>query len=1059
MAEAVLLALTKIGNVLADQVAKDLLAKLSEKVNNLRDLDEKIEQMRMQLATMNNVIWKISMTCLTDEVVKGWIGEVRKVAYRVEDVMDKYSYYSVQMAEEWFLKKYFIKGSHYVLVFTQIADEVVKIEKEIKQVVELKDKWLPLCPFVSHPLTEMERQRSQDIFPELVKDEDLVGIEDNRRLLTEWLYYDELDNKVITVSGMGGLGKTTLVTNVYEREKTNFSAHAWMAVSQTYTVDALLKKLLRKVGYKGEIDKMDVYDLKEEITRVLKDRKCLIVLDDVWDQEAYFKICDAFQSNQQSRVIITTRKNHVAALASSACRLDLQPLDGNQAFDLFCRRAFYSTKDHECPSELVEVAASIVDRCQGLPLAIVSIGSLLSSRPRTHYVWNQTYKQLRSELSKNNNIRAILNMSYHDLSGELRNCFLYCSLFPEDYPISRESLVRLWIAEGFVLSKENNTPEVVAEGNLMELIYRNMLQIKENDELGRVTTCTMHDIVRDLALSIAKEEKFGSANDFGTMVQINKDVRRLSSYEWNDSVAATAPKFKLPRLRTLVLLGAISFPTYMLDSILSESSYLTVLELQDSEITQLPKSIGNMFNLRYIGLRRTKVKSLPDSIEKLSNLYTLDIKQTKIEKLPRGIAKIKKLRHLLADRYDDEKRSEFRYFKGVQAPKDLSNLEELQTLETVEASKDLAVQLKKLMQLRSVWIDNISSADCGNIFATLSTMPLLSSLLLSARDENEPLCFEALQPMSKELHRLIIRGQWAKGTLDYPIFRSHTTHLKYLALSWCNLGEDPLGMLASHLSNLTYLRLNNMHSSKTLVLDAEAFPHLKTLVLMHMPDVNQINITDGALPCIEGLYIVSLWKLDKVPQGIESLASLKKLWLKDLHKDFKTQWKGDGMHQKMLHVAEIYFIVANFLRRVNSLTESSDDICHRLGSQVEKAPAFQELREVLMSNYGNLSDHLVKTCLLYMSVFPKGFEIRRNSLARRWVAEGYAQSVGKFTDETVAHQNFKKLLDQNIIEPMGACDNARVKTCRTNAVMREFMLHRSFCDHFIGSLDTMSRVR
>lgn len=112
MAEAVLLALTKIGNVLADQVAKDLLAKLSEKVNNLRDLDEKIEQMRMQLATMNNVIWKISMTCLTDEVVKGWIGEVRKVAYRVEDVMDKYSYYSVQMAEEWFLKKYFIKGSH-----------------------------------------------------------------------------------------------------------------------------------------------------------------------------------------------------------------------------------------------------------------------------------------------------------------------------------------------------------------------------------------------------------------------------------------------------------------------------------------------------------------------------------------------------------------------------------------------------------------------------------------------------------------------------------------------------------------------------------------------------------------------------------------------------------------------------------------------------------------------------------------------------------------------------------------------------------------------------------
>uniref|UniRef100_J3N6Z8 Uncharacterized protein n=1 Tax=Oryza brachyantha TaxID=4533 RepID=J3N6Z8_ORYBR len=818
-----------------------------------------------------------------------------------------HTHITLQMAEEWFLKKYFIKTTHYVLVFSQIADEVVKIEKEIKQVIELKDQWLQLSQLVADPLTEMERQRSQDSFPELVKDEDLVGIEYNRRLLTEWLYTDELDSKVITVSGMGGLGKTTLVTNVYEREKINFSAHAWMVVSQTYTVDALLRKLLRKVGYtgpplSGNIDKMDVYDLKEEIKQRLSGRKSLIVLDDVWDQKVYFQMRDALQNQQASRVIITTRNNHVVALASSTCCLDLQPLSSIHAFDLFCRRAFYNIKDHECPMELVKVATSIVDRCQGLPLAIVSIGGLLSSRSRTPYIWNQTYNQLRSELSKNNHVRAILNMSYHDLSGDLRNCFLYCSLFPEDYPLSRESLVLLWIAEGFVLSKENNTPEAVAEGNLMELIYRNMLQVTKYDELGRVSTCGMHDIMRDLALSVAKEEKFGSANDFGTMVEIDKDVRRLSSYQWKDSAA---PNLKLIRLRTIVSLGAISSSTDILSSVFSHSSYLTVLELQDSEITQVPSSIGNLFNLRYIGLRRTKVKSLPDSVEKLSNLHTLDMKQTKIEKLPRGITKIKKLRHLFADRYADERQSEFRYFIGMKAPKDLSNLKELQTLETMESSKGLAEYLKELMQLRSVWIDNISSADCGKIFAALSDMPHLSSLLLSAMDENEPLCFEALRPRSTELHKLIMRGQWAKGTLDYPIFRSHSKHLKYLSLSWCHLGEDPLGMLASHLSNLTYLKLNNMHSARALILHAEAFPKLKTLVLQKMPDVNQIEIMNGALPCIEDLYIVLLSNLDKVPQGIESLRSLKKLWLMNLHKGFKTQWKDNGMHQKMVHVAEV----------------------------------------------------------------------------------------------------------------------------------------------------------
>ncbi|GJM87727.1 hypothetical protein PR202_ga03712 [Eleusine coracana subsp. coracana] len=412
----------------------------------------------------------------------------------------------------------------------------------------------------------------------------------------------------------------------------------------------------------------------------------------------------------------------------------------------------------------------------------------------------------------------------------------------------------------------------------------------------------MHDIVRDLALEIAKEERFGAASDCGTMVQMDKDVRRLSSYGWKDK---TEIIIKLPRLRTLVSLETVSSSPDMLSSIFSESTYLTVLELQDSELTEVPASIGTLFNLRYLGLRRTKVKALPDSVEKLYNLNTLDIKQTKIQRLPQGIAKVKKLQHLIADRHDDEKQSAFRYFVGMPAPKDLSNMLELQTLETVEASKDLAEQLKKLMKLRTLWIDNLSATDCANIFSTLSTMPLLSSLLLSAWDENAALCFDTLKPCSTELHKLIIRGRWAKGTLECPIFCGYGTHLKYLALSWCHLGEDPLEMLAPHLPNLTYLKLNNMHSAKTLVLSAGSFPYLKTLVLKHMPSVNHLVINSGALPSLEGMYIVSLTELDKIPQGIESLRHLKKLWLLDLHKDFIAQWHENRMHQRVQHVPEI----------------------------------------------------------------------------------------------------------------------------------------------------------
>lgn len=181
------------------------------------------------------------------------------------------------------------------------------------------------------------------------------------------------------------------------------------------------------------------------------------------------------------------------------------------------------------PPELKHVADQIVERCQGLPLALVSMGSLMSSRPKTEHTWNQVLKQFRSELSRTDDVQAILKLSYNDLTGNLRNCFLYCSLFPEDYTISRESLVRQWVAEGFAVAAEKNTPEDVAELNLVELITRNMLQVVDYDELGRVSTCKMHDIVRDLALSTAKREKFGSANHRGAMLLMEKDVRRFSS--------------------------------------------------------------------------------------------------------------------------------------------------------------------------------------------------------------------------------------------------------------------------------------------------------------------------------------------------------------------------------------------------------------------------------------------------------------------------------------------------------------------------------------------------
>ena len=902
MAEALLTALSKIGTVLGDEVIKFVIAEASKKATNLRELPENIRHIERELNMMRNVIQDLDTTNLSINVVKGWIGELRKVAFHVEDVMDKYSYHAFKLQEEGSLM-WFIKGAQNAKFFSDIADEVVRIKGEIEQVKQLQKDYFPALQVPASPV--IVRHGSQTFLPELIQDEDLVGIALNQAKLIGWLHSNEPNNKVITVSGMGGLGKTTLVMNVYERMKSEFPVNARITVSQTYTIVGLLRELLREIGkdtYKpsDSIESMDAYKLREEIKNVLGTRKCLFVLDDVWNMEVYHQMMeDIFNTLRASCVIITTRREDVASFASSGCHLQLQPLGRSHALDLFCRRAFKNTA--ECPQELEDVAASIVERCKGLPLALISMGSLMSSKKPTKHAWNQMYNQFRVELAKPDNVQAILKLSYNDLPGNLRNCFLYCSLFPEDCIMSRESLVRQWVAEGFAVTNENNTLEDVAELILVELITRNLLQVEEYDELGRVNTCKMHDIVRDLALSIARDEKFGSASDQAAVINMDREVRRLSLCGWNGS---DAPRVKFPHLRTVFSLDGVT-SAHMLASIFSESSYLTVLELQDSEITEVPQSIGNLFNLRYIGLRRTGVKSLPECIEKLSNLQTLDIKQTKIEKLPRGIVKVKKLRHLLADRVVDEKQKDFRYFTGVQPPKDLSNLVELQTLETVEATNDLAGQLDNLRKLKSVWVCKVTAIHSADLFPAVSKLPLLACLLLNASDEDQTLHLETLNPQSKQFHRLIVRGRWAAGTLQCPIFQGHGKNLKYLALSWSGLQEDPLLLIAPHVPNLTYLSLNRVSSTETMVISEGSFPQLKTLILKNMLNVKQLTVGKDALPNIEGLYIVALPKLNKVPQGFESLVSLRKLWLLSLHKDFKILWELSRMRQKMPEVVEV----------------------------------------------------------------------------------------------------------------------------------------------------------
>ena len=266
-------------------------------------------------------------------------------------------------------------------------------------------------------------------------------------------------------------------------------------------------------------------------------------------------------------------------------------------------------------------------------------------------------------------MKSILFLSFNDLPYQLKHCFLYCSLFPEDHEIQRKMLTKLWMGEGFVEQIEGSTLEEVADSYLVELIFRNMLQVVERNEFERPRMCKMHDLLRELALSVSIKEKFGAVYDGGEEMKECK-ARRISIHKFDGELKSFTG---MSKLRSFLVFNK------SLKTLPSGSKMLRVLNLEDAPIDKLPDELFKLFNLRYLNLRGTLLKKLPNSIGRLLNLQTLDIGRTQIESLPHGIGKLQNLRHLIMYRYIGNW-NEFRYSIGMQAPLNIGQLKNLQTV-------------------------------------------------------------------------------------------------------------------------------------------------------------------------------------------------------------------------------------------------------------------------------------------------------------------------------------------------------------------------------------------
>nr|XP_017178128.2 disease resistance protein RPM1-like [Malus domestica] len=371
------------------------------------------------------------------------------------------------------------------------------------------------------------------------KDDELVGIKDAKEKLVGWLLSKEPQRTVISVVGMGGSGKTSLVATAFTGQTANFHCYAWLTVSKTYNIEDLLRVLIKELFRSAlrdvpqDLSNMNYIQMVELLVNYLQSKRYVIVLDDVWDIYLWRQISVALPDGVDgSRVMLTTRNEDIASFPFEAGShvYHVQPLNENDAWDLFSKKTFSSWPEKCCPQELGFIARDLVGKCKGLPLGIVALGALMSTR-RLVSEWMKFYSSLNWELSNNPTlevVKSIFLLSFNDLPYRLKHCFLYLCIFPEDYVIDSDRLVRLWMAEGFVDKVEGPKPEEIAESYVAELTCRCMVQVVKRQPSGKAKTFKMHDLIRELALSISKADKFFAVYDEQKMNKDSRGHRRMS---------------------------------------------------------------------------------------------------------------------------------------------------------------------------------------------------------------------------------------------------------------------------------------------------------------------------------------------------------------------------------------------------------------------------------------------------------------------------------------------------------------------------------------------------
>ncbi|KAL1214776.1 putative disease resistance protein [Cardamine amara subsp. amara] len=551
--------------------------------------------------------------------------------------------------------------------FDKIADQTYEAQERphlqpIKRVENLKSEVYEVIDEQAQS-SEVEERQLQPI---------IVGQEIMLEKAWKHLMKDEVG--IMGMYGMGGVGKTTLLTQINNKfciDICGFDFVIWVVVSNELHVERIQDKIAQKVGlFDKEWNKKDKNEKGLHLFNFLRKKRFVLLLDDIWKKVDLAEIGVPFPTTQNKCKVAFTTRSQVVCTSMKAKPIEVQCLAENEAFDLFQKKVGEVTLESE--PEIPDLARIVAKKCCGLPLALNVIGETMSSK-RTIQEWKHAIDVLNSYTAQypgmEDEILPLLKYSYDDLKGEhIKSCLLYCALFPEDAKIYKETLIDYWMCEG-IIDESEGIEKAEREG--YDIIGRLVCQSLLMEEVDQNEKCvvSMHDVVREMALWIASDFIVRAGVGLSEIPKVKnwKVVRRMSLM--NNQIDHLAGSPKCPVLTTLLLQEA-SF-SKISSEFFKSMPKLAVLDLSGNEfLFQLPNEISNLISLQYLNLSRTAICCMPKNLQKLKKLIHLDLENTSQLKSIAGISNLHNLKVLkLSD-------SGFRW--------ELHTVDELEALENLE---------------------------------------------------------------------------------------------------------------------------------------------------------------------------------------------------------------------------------------------------------------------------------------------------------------------------------------------------------------------------------------